>query len=95
VDVFFKHAAVSWPFTGVAALLTGMGRDGAEGLLLLKKTGWFTIAQDEGTSIVYGMPKAAKELGAAEEVLPLPGIAAAIIHRVHNNLPQSVKGNIL
>lgn len=93
VDVFFKHAAACWPVTGVAALLTGMGRDGAEGMLLLKKLGWFTIAQDEGTSVVYGMPKAAKEMGAAEEVLPLPGIATAVVNHVRNKLPQNPRGN--
>ncbi|MBS1213802.1 MAG: cheB methylesterase family protein [Proteobacteria bacterium] len=95
VDVFFKHAAVCWPVTGVAALLTGMGRDGAEGMLLLKKLGWFTIAQDEGTSVVYGMPKAAKELRAANEVLPLPKIASAIVDRVRKTQPRSVKGSII
>ncbi|MCX6901315.1 MAG: chemotaxis response regulator protein-glutamate methylesterase [Verrucomicrobia bacterium] len=93
VDVFLKRAAVCWPYTGVAALLTGMGRDGAEGLLLLKKSGWFTIAQDEHTSVVYGMPKAAKDLGAVDQVLPLPGIASAIIDRVLNQLPLNVKEN--
>jgi len=93
VDVFFKHAAACWPLTGVAALLTGMGRDGAEGMLLLKKLGWFTIAQDEGTSVVYGMPKAAKEMGAADEVLPLPRIASAMVDRVRKTRPQSVKGS--
>lgn len=92
VDVFFKHAASCWPFTGIATLLTGMGRDGAEGMLQLKRLGWFTIAQDEGTSVVYGMPKAAKELGAVAEVLPLSRIASAVVDRVRNNLPQSVKG---
>ncbi len=94
VDVFFKHAAACWPFTGVATLLTGMGRDGAEGMLLLKKLGWFTIAQDESTSVVYGMPKAAKELGAAEAVLPLPKIAAAVVDRVRKTPPQNVKGSV-
>ena len=93
VDVFFKSAAACWPFIGVATLLTGMGRDGAEGMLRLKKLGWFTIAQDEGTSVVYGMPKAARELGAAGEVLPLSGIASAVVDRVRNNPPQSVKGS--
>lgn len=93
VDVFFKHAAACWPFSGVAALLTGMGRDGAEGMLLLKRMGWFTIAQDEGTSVVYGMPKAAKELGAASEVLPLPRISSAVVDHVRNHLPQRMKGS--
>lgn len=91
VDVFLKRAAACWPYTGVAALLTGMGRDGAEGLLRLKKSGWFTIAQDEHTSVVYGMPKAAKDLGAVDQVLPLPSIASAIIDHVLNQLPLNVK----
>jgi two-component system response regulator WspF len=91
VDVFFKRAAACWPFSGVAALLTGMGRDGAEGMLLLKNMGWFTIAQDADTSVLYGMPKAAKELGAAKEVLPLSKIASAIANHVRNNPPQNLK----
>ena len=64
-DVLFKSLAERWPSPGVAVLLTGMGRDGGEGLLALRKTGWHTIAQNEATSVVYGMPKAAVELGAA------------------------------
>ena len=67
-----------WPRPGVAALLTGMGRDGAEGLLALRRLGWQTIAQDESTSVVWGMPRAAVELGAADQVLPLPQIAQAL-----------------
>jgi chemotaxis response regulator CheB len=55
-----------------------MGRDGAQGLLTLRKLGWRTIAQDQSTSIVWGMPKAAIEIGAAEITLPLPRIAEAI-----------------
>jgi two-component system response regulator WspF len=78
VDVFFASVARNWPRPGVAVLLTGMGRDGAEGLLALRRQGWKTIAQDELTSVVWGMPKAAAELGAAEQVLPLPRIAQAI-----------------
>ena len=53
-------------------------RDGAEGLLTLRRLGWRTIAQDESSSVVWGMPKAAVEIGAAEEVLPLSQIAEAI-----------------
>ena len=59
-------------------LLTGMGRDGAQGLLALRNAGWHTVAQDRSTSVVYGMPKAAAELGAADEILGLPEIAVAI-----------------
>ena len=55
-----------------------MGRDGAQGLLQLRGLGWRTIAQDESSSVVWGMPKAAVEIGAAEEILPLARIAEAI-----------------
>jgi len=80
VDVLFKSVAKRWPGTqGKAILLTGMGRDGAEGLAVLRKAGWHTIAQDQATSIVYGMPKAAKELGAATEVLALEQIIATLL----------------
>jgi two-component system response regulator WspF len=78
VDVFFRSVAGHWPRPGVAALLTGMGRDGAEGLLELRRLGWKTIAQDESTSVVWGMPRAAVELGAVHQVLPLSLIAGAI-----------------
>ncbi|MBV8129061.1 MAG: chemotaxis response regulator protein-glutamate methylesterase [Planctomycetaceae bacterium] len=78
IDVFFKSVAGHWPRSGVAALLTGMGRDGAEGLLQLRRLGWKTIAQDELTSVVWGMPGAAVALGAADQVLPLPLIGQAI-----------------
>ncbi|MFH1953832.1 MAG: chemotaxis response regulator protein-glutamate methylesterase [Pseudomonadota bacterium] len=79
VDVFFKSVAEHWPSKGVAVLLTGMGRDGAEGLAALRRAGWYTIAQDEATSVVYGMPKAAKELGAATDILPIYDVAPAIL----------------
>jgi two-component system response regulator WspF len=69
----------------VAVLLTGMGRDGAEGLALLRTAGWYTIAQDEATSVIYGMPKAAKERGAATDILPLSEISKAIIHFLQCN----------
>jgi two-component system chemotaxis response regulator CheB len=63
----------------VAALLTGMGRDGAAGLLDLRRAGATTFAQDEGTSVVYGMPGAAWDLGAVQQRLPLPKIGAEMI----------------
>jgi len=83
VNAFFESIRQYWPRKDLAILLTGMGRDGAEGLTALRKTGWHTIAQDEETSIVYGMPAAAVELGGAVEFLPLEKIAAAILKRVH------------
>lgn len=75
VDVLFRSAAKALGRNVAAALLTGMGRDGAEGLLALRNAGARTIAQDEESSVVYGMPAAAVEIGAAAEVLPLGRIA--------------------
>lgn len=77
VDVLFQSVARYWR-PSVAVLLTGIGRDGAQGMLDLRLAGWHTIAQDEKTSVVYGMPQAAFQLGAACEVLPLDEIAASI-----------------
>jgi two-component system, chemotaxis family, response regulator WspF len=82
VDVFFRSAAERWPERGVAALLTGMGRDGAAGLLALRRAGWLTIAQDEASSVIWGMPGAAVQIGAAALVLPPAGIARAIAERL-------------
>ncbi len=79
VDVLFKSAANRCAKPGVAALLTGMGRDGAAGLLRLRQAGWHTIAQDASTCTVYGMPKAAVEKDAAAEVLPLQQISPSIV----------------
>lgn len=78
VDVFFKSLAQHWTRKGTAVLLTGMGRDGAEGLSALKLRGWHTIAQDKDSCVVYGMPKAAIELNAAVEVLPPDAIATSL-----------------
>jgi two-component system response regulator WspF len=79
VDALFESAARHWPWPGVAALLTGMGGDGAAGLAALKQAGWMTIAQDCGSSVVWGMPKAAIELGAAQKVLATSEIGSAIV----------------
>lgn len=78
VDVLFQSVLRSNFEPGLAALLTGMGRDGARGLAALRAAGWHTIAQDAATSVVYGMPKAAAQLDAATEILPLKAIAQAI-----------------
>ncbi|MBA4186482.1 MAG: chemotaxis response regulator protein-glutamate methylesterase [Planctomycetaceae bacterium] len=83
IDVLFLSCALHWPRPGIGVLLTGMQTDGAEGLLRLRMAGWHTIAQDEATCVVYGMPKAAAEKRAAIEVLPLnligPTISANIL----------------
>ncbi|MBS7539519.1 chemotaxis-specific protein-glutamate methyltransferase CheB [Ancylobacter lacus] len=78
VDVFFESAR-RWPGEIVAVLLTGMGRDGASGLKMLRDAHHLTIAQDKESSAVYGMPKAAAALGAAVEILPLDRIARRLI----------------
>lgn len=79
VDVFFESAARHWPEPGVAAILTGMGRDGARGVAELRRAGWLTLAQDQATSAVWGMPRAAIEAGGVARVLPPPSIASAIV----------------
>lgn len=82
VDVFFQSLTQHPYASGIAVLLTGMGRDGAQGLATLKQAGWHTIAQDQKSSAVYGMPKAAKELGAALEILPLERMGKAIVRQL-------------
>ena len=82
VDVLFESVAADRGAATLACLLTGMGRDGAAGLLAIRRAGGFTIAQDEATSIVYGMPREAVTLGAAQRVLPLDQIAPEILQRL-------------
>jgi two-component system chemotaxis response regulator CheB len=79
VDVMFASVAVAAKQNAVGVLLTGMGSDGAQGLLGMKKAGAGTIAQNEATCVVYGMPREAVRMGAADQVLPLDAIAAAIL----------------
>ena len=79
VDVFFHSACRLWPGDIVGVLLTGMGRDGALGLKALRDKGHHTIAQDQATSAVYGMPKAAAEINAAVDILPAGRIAWKLI----------------
>lgn len=74
VDVLFDSVARTAGASAHAAILTGMGRDGARGLLAIRNAGGRTFAQDEATSVVYGMPMAARDNGGAEEVLPLEEI---------------------
>ena len=87
IDVFFRSLASHGPKQAAAVLLTGMGADGAEGLKQLRQAGWLTIAQDRATSVVYGMPKAAAEMGAASMILPLPRIANVLRAHVSGSRP--------
>src|SRR5262249_46802876 len=77
VDVLFRSVAQNAGRNAIGMLLTGMGKDGARGLLEMREAGSRTIAQDEATSVVWGMPGEAVALKAAEKVLPLQEIAAA------------------
>ncbi|WP_137924539.1 chemotaxis response regulator protein-glutamate methylesterase [Cupriavidus sp. 2SB] len=79
IDVFFESVVEHWRGDAIGVLLTGMGRDGAQGLKAMRERGFLTIAQDQATSAVYGMPKAAAMLGAASEILPLPRIAPRLV----------------
>jgi two-component system chemotaxis response regulator CheB len=89
VDMLFNSAAVCAGNHAVAALLTGMGSDGASGMQKLKAAGAATFAQNEETCVVYGMPRAAVELGAVDRVLPLDEIPDALVRsvltRINNN----------
>ncbi|WP_068636776.1 chemotaxis protein CheB [Thauera butanivorans] len=79
VDVLFQAVARVAGRNAVGVLLTGMGKDGAAGLLEMRRAGAFTIAQDEASCVVYGMPREAAEIGAACEVLDLRAIPARIV----------------
>jgi two-component system chemotaxis response regulator CheB len=79
VDILFKSCARFAGRNAIGVILTGMGKDGAEGLLEMRQEGAATVAQDEATSVVYGMPGEAVARGAADRVVPLPRIAGSIL----------------
>jgi two-component system chemotaxis response regulator CheB len=81
-DQLFESVAARSGESGVGVLLTGMGDDGAAGLAAMHRSGAHTIVQDEATSAVYGMPRAAMRLGVVDRQLPLPAIADAIVRAV-------------
>ncbi|MDR3161707.1 MAG: chemotaxis-specific protein-glutamate methyltransferase CheB [Spirochaetaceae bacterium] len=78
-DILFKSAAKCWGAGAISVVLTGMGADGAEGTRYIRQAGGITIAQDEGSSMIYGMPKAAFETGCVDIVLPLEKIPQQLI----------------
>lgn len=82
VDVLFSSCARSMGKNGLGVLLTGMGADGARGMLEMKQAGAYNIAQDESTSVVFGMPKEAIRLDAVDQVLPLDQIPSALVQRL-------------
>jgi two-component system chemotaxis response regulator CheB len=89
IDVLFESLAQHANDSLVGCLLTGMGRDGALGLLAIRRAGGLTIAQDEASSIVYGMPREAALLDAADEILPLQAIGPALAREVQRLLRRS------
>ena len=82
VDVLFKSVAKAAGKNAAGVILTGMGSDGAKGLLEMKQAGASSFAQDEATSVVYGMPKEAVKLGGVDKVLPIHSISSAILNEV-------------
>lgn len=95
VDVLFQSVAKNAARNAVGVMLTGMGADGAKGMLAMKDSGAHTIAQDEATCVVFGMPKEAVKLGAVHDVVPLPQFPQAIINvleRVYKPSKSSRKG---
>ncbi len=85
VDIFFESLVKYWPGKCIGVLLTGMGNDGARGLKMMKDKGWYTIAQDEESSVVYGMPKAAVEEMGVVDVLPIDKIGGALTQFLIDN----------
>jgi two-component system chemotaxis response regulator CheB len=79
VDVLFRSAARSAGANAVGVIMTGMGDDGAQGLLEMRQAGAFTIAEDESSCVVFGMPREAIERGAAQAVSPLGRIGAEML----------------
>lgn len=82
VDILFKSVAKYAGANAIGVILTGMGSDGAEGLLAMKNVGAVTIAQDEQTCVVFGMPKEAIKMGAVDKILPIQQIASEVIRMV-------------
>ena len=94
VDVLFNSVAESAAERVTAALLTGMGADGARGLLQIRKNHGATIAQDEASCVVFGMPKEAIRLDAAQQVLPLSEISQSLLNASARTLPPRNKEHI-
>ena len=90
VDVLFNSAALTGGANVIGVILTGMGADGAEGLLAMKERGAYTIAQDEASCVVFGMPKEAIKRGATDKVLPLIRIPDEIRRVLNGNSAEHV-----
>jgi two-component system chemotaxis response regulator CheB len=89
ITVTLKSVADYFGNEAIGVILTGMGSDGSEGLLEIRKAGGITLAQDEASSVVYGMPKVADAIGAVDHILPLEHIAQALIEASNGRHPAS------
>jgi len=84
INYAMESAAKAYGEGALGILLTGLGSDGARGLKAIKEAGGSTIAEDESTCVVFGMPKAAIEMGCVDEIVPLPLIAGAVLRMIMN-----------
>lgn len=91
VDVTFRALAQVYGKRGIAVLLTGMGRDGADGMLAVSQAGGLTLAQDETSCVVFGMPKQAIDLGAVKQIVPPDEIASILCQKTHTILPSPTR----
>jgi two-component system chemotaxis response regulator CheB len=94
VDVLFQSVASAAGRNAIGVLLTGMGMDGAKGLLDMRENGAHTIVQDERTCVVFGMPKEAIKIGAAAEIASLPAIAHSILHALSREAKASCQPDV-
>jgi two-component system chemotaxis response regulator CheB len=94
VDMLFNSAAQCAGRNTLGILLTGMGRDGAQGMQQLKSAGAINLAQNEATCVVYGMPRAAVELGVVDRVVPLDHMPHAILHALRERAAKSTEGSL-
>ncbi len=86
VDVMMHSVAEQVGANAYGVMLTGMGRDGADGMLAMKNAGAWNVAQDESTSVVYGMPKVAADVGGVDKILPLDKITSALIKKINGDV---------
>ena len=91
VDVLFRSAALHAGKNAVGVILTGMGKDGALGMLAMKQAGAYNFAQDEASCVVFGMPREAIATGAADEVLPLRDMARGVMHCLHAQGSRAIR----
>ncbi len=91
VDVLFRSAAVHAGKNAVGVILTGMGKDGAAGMLEMKEAGAWNVAQDEASCVVFGMPREAIAVGAAHEVAPLTDLPAMVLQRINTQGERALR----